>query len=352
MLVGAALRRGQHAVMRRVGDDLDEAGDAPPGAVADLRVGRQREERGQALEVDREIRRGVELGHLPALEVIEPAADPVAADRRLLGAGAAGADEAPGGQQVSGEVGGGVEQERVVLGEVPLDVVAGLVQPVAVAEDGGVDARTQRGVERRGVALARPDQRHQREVGAVPAVGDRPERPLEHRLGCRPGPAGREPRQRGDGVGLAVLGDGGERLVDAGRRVPRRRSLRLRMGDLQPQAARRGEALALERDPEGAEVGGQVLGAAEREVRLAGGELAAEREAAGEHALAFDVDARQRRAGERPRQDQAYLAAGIGGPVEMHRLRAPPRPRPPPRARRRRRSAARAGGPPSQSSWI
>ena len=111
------------------------------GAGADVGVGGEGEERGQALEVDREVGGGVELGHLPALEVVEPAAHAVArrwrtARRRVRPERAKRAS----GSRCAGEVGGGVEEQRVVLGEVPLHVVAGLVEPVAVAEDGGVDA--------------------------------------------------------------------------------------------------------------------------------------------------------------------------------------------------------------------
>ena len=134
VLVGAALGGGEDALVGGVGDDLEEAGDRRFGAGADVGVGGQGEEGGQALEVDREVGGGVELGHLGRLEVVEPGADAGRADGRLRGAEAAGAGEAGGGEEVAGEVGGGVEEEGVVLGEVPLDVVAGLVEPVAVAE--------------------------------------------------------------------------------------------------------------------------------------------------------------------------------------------------------------------------
>ena len=73
-----------------VGDDLEQAGDAAAGAGADVGVGREGEERGQAFEVDGEVGGGVELGHLPALEMVEPGADPVAADGGLLRRRAAG----------------------------------------------------------------------------------------------------------------------------------------------------------------------------------------------------------------------------------------------------------------------
>ena len=76
-----------------------EAGDAAGGAVADVGVGGEGEERGQALEVDGEVGGGVELGHLPALEVVEPGAHAGAADGGLLGAGAAGAAEAASGRR-------------------------------------------------------------------------------------------------------------------------------------------------------------------------------------------------------------------------------------------------------------
>ena len=56
------------------------------GALGDVGVGGEREQRGQALEVDREIGRGVELGHFPGLEMIEPGAHAGRADRGLLGA--------------------------------------------------------------------------------------------------------------------------------------------------------------------------------------------------------------------------------------------------------------------------
>ena len=75
VLVGAALGGGEDALVGGVGDDLEEAGDAAGGAGADVGVGGEGLEGGQALEVDGEVGGGVELGHLPALEVVEPGAD-------------------------------------------------------------------------------------------------------------------------------------------------------------------------------------------------------------------------------------------------------------------------------------
>ncbi len=66
--------------MGGVGDDFQEPGDASGGAVADVGVGRECEEGGQTLEVDGEVGSGVELGHFPALEVVEPCTDALAAD--------------------------------------------------------------------------------------------------------------------------------------------------------------------------------------------------------------------------------------------------------------------------------
>ena len=84
---------------------------------------------------------------------------------------AAGAQRRRVGEQVPGEIGGGVEQERVVLGEIPLHVVAGLVHPVAEAEDRVVDAaRAPSAPMRSATPIRRPQQRHEKEVGAVVAI--------------------------------------------------------------------------------------------------------------------------------------------------------------------------------------
>ncbi len=72
--------------------------------------------------------------------MIEPGAHTRSTHGALLGACAAGADEGRVGQKMSGEIGRGVEQQRVVFGEVPLHVVAGLIHPVAETEDRLVDA--------------------------------------------------------------------------------------------------------------------------------------------------------------------------------------------------------------------
>ncbi len=85
VLIGTALSTGQDSVMSRAGDDGHETDDGRAGTFADIGVRCQREERRQALEIDGEIGGGVELGHFPLLEMIEPSADALEANGRLFG---------------------------------------------------------------------------------------------------------------------------------------------------------------------------------------------------------------------------------------------------------------------------
>ena len=270
VLVGAALRCRHHAVMGRAGDDFAQANDAFLGTLGDIGVGRQGGERGQALEVDREIGCGVELRHFPGLEMIEPGAHTGGADGALLGALAAGADEGSSGKQMSGEIGGGVEQQRVVLGEIPLHVVARLVHPVAEIEDRLVDA---------GYASFSPMSVPQtvrdqisgtsEKVGAVVAILDRGQDFLDHRVGVGAGAAACQPGEGANRVAFGKFRDFVERFGDAVGKRGRCRTLAAGMADLDAERAGGDEAVGIQRDAEMAEIGGCLLRRADDQTRFA-----------------------------------------------------------------------------------
>src|SRR3546814_13480993 len=73
-----------------------------------------------ALEVDREIGSGIEFRHFPFLEMVEPGAHPRGSHLALLDALTAGADEGFVGQEMAGEIGRGVEEQRMVFREVQI----------------------------------------------------------------------------------------------------------------------------------------------------------------------------------------------------------------------------------------
>ena len=140
MLVGTSLGAGEDAVVGRARDDFEEPEDGRARPRADVAIGRQRIKRGQPCQIDREIGGRIELGHLPRLEMIEPGAHASEPHAGLPAAHPARAPEARVGKQSAGNISGGVEEERVVLGEVPLHVIARLIHPVAVAENRAIDA--------------------------------------------------------------------------------------------------------------------------------------------------------------------------------------------------------------------
>src|SRR4051794_6833393 len=100
--------------MRRTGDDLQQAYDGFAGTLSDVLVRGLSVERAQALEIDREIGCGVELGHLPGFEMVEPGPHPRRSHRRLLAAKPARPHETFVGEQPTGKIGGSVEEQRVV----------------------------------------------------------------------------------------------------------------------------------------------------------------------------------------------------------------------------------------------
>ena len=153
---------------------------------------------------------------------------------------------------------------------------------------------TRAGDERAGVAGADPEQRHEEEVGAVPAVDDRLERGVEHGFGGGAAEAGREAGEGGDRVRLAAGGDDGEGLGDAVGEGRRRRGLAA--GDLDAEGAGGGEAVGLERDVDVVEAGGDAVGGDEGEAVLAGGEDVGLAQRPRHRALAADGGAQARRA--------------------------------------------------------
>ena len=110
-----------------------------------------------------------------------------------------------------------MEEQRVVLGEVPLDVVARFVEPVAIAEDGAVDpgAQASGSARRSGFAPRAAAPARSRRSPSSPRSG---RGLVEHRQRRRAGVAGGEARQGRDRVGLALRGDRRQRLGDRGRR--------------------------------------------------------------------------------------------------------------------------------------
>ena len=122
--------------------------------------------------------------------MVEPLHEPLAADGALLAPRPPGPPERRLRKQRPGEIGGGVEEQRVVLAEIPHDVVARLVQPIAEAEDRIVDRGPGLGPDRLAIDAPAPQQRHEREVRAIMAVDDRRQARREHRvsLARRPAP--------------------------------------------------------------------------------------------------------------------------------------------------------------------
>ncbi|MNE42700.1 hypothetical protein D3C80_1368460 [compost metagenome] len=214
MFVGTPLCRRHHAVMRRTGDDFRKPHDPGFGAIRDILVGGKCGQCRQALEIDREIGSRVEFRHFPVLEMVEPCPHPRSTHFGLLRTLAAGTDKSGFGEKLPGKIGGGMKQQCVVFRKIPLHVIARLIHPVTIVEDGGIDAGAGLVVDIAAPARARPDQRHQREIGAVMAILDRRQDFLDHRIGIGATKAARQPGKGANRVALGIIGYFGQRIGD------------------------------------------------------------------------------------------------------------------------------------------
>ncbi len=128
VLVAAALRGGEHALVAGQGDDLQETQDGALGARSRMSAsGASANERRQALEVDREIRRRVPFRHLALLRNDRASATQALRARRRSARGPVRPERRKVAvrEQRAGEIAGGVEEQRVVLAEIPLTSLPG-----------------------------------------------------------------------------------------------------------------------------------------------------------------------------------------------------------------------------------
>ncbi|MNG06668.1 hypothetical protein D3C84_899240 [compost metagenome] len=102
------------------------------GALAHPGISRQLIEGEQADVVDRVVGRRVPLDEAVAIDGIEPLRQTLCRDGALLLAAASRGQEALVGEQLAGQVLGGVEAEGMVLAPEPHHVVTRLIQPVAI----------------------------------------------------------------------------------------------------------------------------------------------------------------------------------------------------------------------------
>jgi hypothetical protein len=186
MLVAAPLRGGEEPAVAGERHHFQEPPDSGAGALPDGGIGRERLQSAQAFKVDREIWRGVPLRHFPGLEVIQPTQQALASDLGLLAAAAPGTREGTVGQEGAGQVACGMEEQRVVLAEVPHHVVAGLIHPVPEAENGLVDAGAGLRADALGPPHAAPQERHEEEIRAIVEIVDRGQTCLQNPVRLRP----------------------------------------------------------------------------------------------------------------------------------------------------------------------
>ena len=223
----------------------------------------------EPLEVDRKVRRRVPFGELVRLEAIEPSKHAPAADGGLRAPFAAGPDEGRIGEDRPCQIAGRVEEQRVVLAEIPHDVVAGLVHPVAEAEHGRVDFCERLCSDRVGEFRAGPEERHEPEIGAVVAVGNGRKARPQHRVYVFAALPGREHRQRPDRVRMAALGDMAERFARPRLECGRRRDEGSRVADFDAEGARQRETSPLQAHVECEEARRHRIDRAEHEAHLA-----------------------------------------------------------------------------------
>ena len=306
VLVGTALRCRDHAVVGRAGDDFAQAHDAFLGTVGDIGVGRQGGERGQALEVDREIGCGVELRHFPGLEMIEPGTHAGGADGALLGARAAGAGE--GFVRLAD-----VRRDRRRCGTAargfPRNTTARRCRAhPSSSGNRGSPGRCGRGSLRRypcprrcatrSAARARKSAQSWQSsidgrISSIIASVSAPARPLASRAKART--VSRSENSR----------DFVERLGDAVGKRRRCRALAAGMADLDAERPRCDEVAGLQRDAEMAEIGRCVFRRADDQTRVARLEDEVIVEAFGRHEVALDGDIDSRHPPAEARQDAA-----------------------------------------------
>ena len=194
-----------------------------------------------------------------------------------------------------------MEQKRVVLGEIPLNVVAGLVHPEAIVERRRIDALAQLRRDRLAKGVPRPQERNEDEVGAVVAVLDGRQSAGDHRVGLLAAAPGGEPRKRTHRVALGVSGNLVQRLGDTIGKRCRRRALPVGVADLDAEDTARDEAALRQRNLEVAEVRRQVVGNGDRQAGRAGLQLQCKRSRLlDRHEVAFDGDLHVQR---RPAQE-------------------------------------------------
>ncbi|MNH04837.1 hypothetical protein D3C79_641430 [compost metagenome] len=152
------------------------------GALAHPGIFRQLIECKQTDVVDRVVGGRVPLDKAVPIDGIEPLCQALCRDGALLFAAAARGQETFGGEQLAGQVLGGVEAEGVVLAPEPHHVIAWFIHPVAIAEDGTAYPSPQDGREVFTlVALPDPEQRDQGKVGTILAGAD-PRQGVEQQL--------------------------------------------------------------------------------------------------------------------------------------------------------------------------
>ncbi len=150
-----------------VGDEAEGEVQRRPGHLSDRLIGCQLIEHQKADEVDGQVGGAVPFGVAVGGEDREPVRKALPTDLMLLPAGPSAGAEARVGEELADQVLADVEEEGVVLAEVPHHIAARLIDPVAVGEEGGLCARFQRGGEVAGIAGEEQQQRSEVEVGAI-----------------------------------------------------------------------------------------------------------------------------------------------------------------------------------------
>ena len=134
---------------------------------------RQLRQRQQADEVDRVVCGRVPLGEAFFFHRAEPLVETLLGQLRLLLSGPAGRGEGGVRPGQPGQELGDMETQGVVLAPEPHDVIAGLVDPIAIAEHRSADARAHFVRQFFGMSAKHPQQRHH----------DEPVRPEDDQFG-------------------------------------------------------------------------------------------------------------------------------------------------------------------------